>query len=597
MGQLEATQIDTNTKLANVEMTVAHIDKSLVALLRRFDEMHANINGGRDEGAEDNPSSVASSSITQSTAATIKSDDPAWKHCYCPDLKKKHSLKCNYCDKLINAGITRVKYHLANIGGFNVSKCKKVPTPVKEDMVALLTKNCDAKEKKRKEKQRERDEIDLDNSGGDNSSEEESEHGNDVIVLKSTKGGSSSRLATTGGTIDKFYKPESIEESVQKNKRGLSTSQKIQTQLTTQKREERRDRACEYICQFFYEAGIAHNTVTLPSFAHMVEAIGAFGRANVLRRMDSDVPAMGFLHGCMLEAKKEIAMRFDNNENSFKVAWDIIDKRWDNKLKTPLHLAGYYLNPYFYYPNKSEIELDGSFRAAVIACITKTVEDEETQDNIIEELNVYQEQQGTFGHDIAVRQRRNKNFNPAKWWLNHGTSTPNLRLLATRILNLTCSSSGCERNWSDFEQVHTKKRNKLLHDRMRDLVFIKYNSRLRQKRENKSKDPLEREMNDVLEDDANEFITGLVPNANSDKDEEHGGAQVGETIHESQLSQPQPKRKRLVRPRKKKIRSLHSLLYGGLENEAVASSSESEDNGDGDISMHQYSDSDDLGDE
>jgi hypothetical protein len=34
LGQLEATQIDTNTKHANVEMTVAHIDKILVALLR-----------------------------------------------------------------------------------------------------------------------------------------------------------------------------------------------------------------------------------------------------------------------------------------------------------------------------------------------------------------------------------------------------------------------------------------------------------------------------------------------------------------------------------------------------------------------------------
>jgi hypothetical protein len=56
---------------------------------------------------------------------------------------------------LINAGITRVKYHLANIGGFNVSKCKKVPTPVKEDMVALLTKNRDAKEKERKNKGKE----------------------------------------------------------------------------------------------------------------------------------------------------------------------------------------------------------------------------------------------------------------------------------------------------------------------------------------------------------------------------------------------------------------------------------------------------------
>jgi hypothetical protein len=136
--------------------------------------------------------------------------------------------------------------------------------------------------------------------------------------------------------------------------------------------------------------------------------------ANVLRRMDSDVPSIGFFHGLMLEAKKEISERFDSNESRYKVAWDIIDKRWDSKLKTPLHLAGYYLNPYFYYPKKSEIEHDGSFRAAVITCVTKMVDDEATQDNIIEELNVYQDQQMSFGHGIAIRQRRNKNFNPGE---------------------------------------------------------------------------------------------------------------------------------------------------------------------------------------
>jgi len=137
--------------------------------------------------------------------------------------------------------------------------------------------------------------------------------------------------------------------------------------------------------------------------------------ANVLRRMDSDVPAMGFFHGLMLEAKKEISERFDNDESIFRVVWDIIDKRWDSKLKTPLHLAGYYLNPYFYYPKRSEIEHDGSFRAAVIACVTKMIDDEEIQDKIIlEELNIYQDQQGTFGHEIAKRQRRNKNFNPGE---------------------------------------------------------------------------------------------------------------------------------------------------------------------------------------
>jgi hypothetical protein len=44
-------------------------------------------------------------------------------------------------------------------------------------------------------------------------------------------------------------------------------------------------------------------------------------------------------------------------------------------------------------------------------------------------------------------------FNLAKWWLNHGSSAPNLRKLAARILSLTCSSSACERCWSSFEQV------------------------------------------------------------------------------------------------------------------------------------------------
>lgn len=88
--------------------------------------------------------------------------------------------------------------------------------------------------------------------------------------------------------------------------------------------------------------------------------------ANVLRRMDSDVPAMSFLHGCLLDAKKEIAKRFDNDASRYKDVWEKIDRRWDNKLKTPLHLAGYYLNPYYYYPNKIDIKSDGRFNEGLV---------------------------------------------------------------------------------------------------------------------------------------------------------------------------------------------------------------------------------------
>jgi hypothetical protein len=49
IGQLEATQIATNTKLTGLETAVGNIDKSLAALLRRFDELHAKTNKQRDD--------------------------------------------------------------------------------------------------------------------------------------------------------------------------------------------------------------------------------------------------------------------------------------------------------------------------------------------------------------------------------------------------------------------------------------------------------------------------------------------------------------------------------------------------------------------
>jgi hypothetical protein len=85
---------------------------------------------------------------------------------------------------------------------------------------------------------------------------------------------------------------------------------------------------------------------------------------NVLRRMDSDVPTMGFFHVVCLMQKKEIFVRFENDVDHFKVITDIIDKRRDNKLKSQLHLVGYFVNPYYYYPNKKCIEQDGNFKSS-----------------------------------------------------------------------------------------------------------------------------------------------------------------------------------------------------------------------------------------
>jgi hypothetical protein len=67
----------------------------------------------------------------------------------------------------------------------------------------------------------------------------------------------------------------------------------------------------------------------------------------------------------------------------------------------------------------------------------------------------------------------------AYWWQQFGSQCHELQKFAVRILSQTCSASGCERNWSVFERIHTKKRNRLEQKRLNDMVFVQYNLRLR----------------------------------------------------------------------------------------------------------------------
>jgi hypothetical protein len=70
-------------------------------------------------------------------------------------------------------------------------------------------------------------------------------------------------------------------------------------------------------------------------------------------------------------------------------------------------------------------------------------------------------------------------FFAANWWESFASQCPQLQKFAIRVLSQTCSASGCERNWSIFERIHTKKRNRLEQKRLNDLVFVQYNLQLR----------------------------------------------------------------------------------------------------------------------
>ncbi|CAO2046328.1 unnamed protein product, partial [Urochloa humidicola] len=204
----------------------------------------------------------------------------------------------------------------------------------------------------------------------------------------------------------------------------------------------------------------------------------------VLRLVDGDVrPSMGFVYGELLKAKRQIKEAFGNVESRFKDSIATIDKKMNGRLDSPLHLTAYLLNPHYTYSDPSIFD-QPKVSEGFITCVEKFYyHDEDMQHQAANiELKKFQNREGPFSKKLA-RTFNNFDYNPASWWRLYGYETPALQKMATRILSLTSSSSGCERNWSGFEGVHTKKRNKLTTTRLNKLVYIQFNLKLLSKRE------------------------------------------------------------------------------------------------------------------
>ncbi|XP_004488896.1 uncharacterized protein [Cicer arietinum] len=181
-------------------------------------------------------------------------------------------------------------------------------------------------------------------------------------------------------------------------------------------------------------------------------------------------PAMGYIYATMIKAKEDIQKAFNEQARMYIDVFAIIDEMWKCQLHHPLHAAGYYLNPKYFY-SKSKIENDPILVEGLHLCIETLSESHQTSYMNITELAEYKIANGLFGLGEAIRQR---------WWKTYRAQTPLLEVLAIKVLSLTCSSSRYERNWSTFEHIHSRQRSRLEHKRLEDLVFVKYNQALKE---------------------------------------------------------------------------------------------------------------------
>lgn len=219
----------------------------------------------------------------------------------------------------------------------------------------------------------------------------------------------------------------------------------------------------------------------------------------LLRIVGSDKrPAMGYVYAGVYRAKETIKKEI-TDKKEYSMYWDIIDHRWEQLQRHPLHAAGFYLNPNFFYSTEGDVHLH--IRSLVYDCIEKLVPDPKFQDKVVKEIGSYHNGAGDFGRKMAVRAR--DTLLPAEWWATYGGGCPNLARLAIRILSQTCSLIYCKQNQIPFEHMHDA-RNCLERQRLNDLVFVQNNLRLRQmvqrNKEQDSVDPLSYEHISILED-------------------------------------------------------------------------------------------------
>ncbi|XP_020287277.1 uncharacterized protein LOC109856422 [Pseudomyrmex gracilis] len=136
-----------------------------------------------------------------------------------------------------------------------------------------------------------------------------------------------------------------------------------------------------------------------------------------------------------------------------------------------IHLACYFIDPQFAENKLSDRQFCLALK--VICDIAKylNLNTEKVTENM---LNF--KTKAKFYSDEIIWKSVNTS-NPIIWWDAFCANQP-LHPVAVRLLSLVPSATSCERIWSEYDHVHSKKRNRLKNKKVEKLVVVKHNLNL-----------------------------------------------------------------------------------------------------------------------
>ncbi|XP_058083264.1 uncharacterized protein LOC131231173 [Magnolia sinica] len=157
---------------------------------------------------------------------------------------------------------------------------------------------------------------------------------------------------------------------------------------------------------------------------------------------------MGYIYNVMERAKNKIMDHFNYRDLDYRPILNIIDRRRGSQMSSPLYSVAYILNPACLFTSADPTEALTMHMVGFIDVLERMIPNRGEQDKISTLLDFYTKSEGIFSRDIVIRHRTMKL--PTDWWAAYGVDSnrkdPALKKLAIKILRLTCSVSGCERN-------------------------------------------------------------------------------------------------------------------------------------------------------
>ncbi|XP_023767978.1 uncharacterized protein LOC111916547 [Lactuca sativa] len=165
---------------------------------------------------------------------------------------------------------------------------------------------------------------------------------------------------------------------------------------------------------------------------------------------------------------------------------EMVLKRWE-KMNIPLHCLGFALSPRFYDTHYLDKLAPGGIRRkapnpdkeviqGVMQAFTRIAENRDVERLLREQFATFHMKMGLYA--LPSAQIDVVTMETIDWWSTYGADTPNLVVLAKKILSQPISSSSAERNWSMYSYIHSVKRNQLNCARADKLDFVHSNIRL-----------------------------------------------------------------------------------------------------------------------